>query len=165
MIKSFKKFLKGFTYAFSGIAYAVKTQRNLRFHITLMAFMFFFLLRYDFFKISKAGFALLAITCGVVIALELVNTAIETVVDLVSPDYNRLAKIAKDTAAGAVLVSAVAAVAEGLIIMLQPQAFVDLFNFYKANVFELVLVIIAIVITVIWILLPRKEKGSKNNNE
>ena len=161
MGKSFLRFIKGFKYAFKGIFYALHTQRNMRFHATIMAFMFFFLLRYDFFEISRGQFAVLALTCGIVLSLEFMNSSIEAVVDLVSPEYHRLAGIAKDTAAGAVLMSAIAAVVVGLIIMLQPKAFSAMGYFYAAHPGELVAVIAAIIAAVVWILFPRKDVKDK----
>ena len=157
MGKSFLRFLKGFKYAFKGIFYALHTQKNMRFHATFMAFMFFFLLKYDFFEITRGQFAVLALTCGIVLSLEFVNSSIEAVVDLVSPEYNRLAGIAKDTAAGAVLMSAIAAVVVGLIIMLQPKAFSAMGYYYAEHIGELTAVIVAIILAVIWILFPRKS--------
>lgn len=157
MGKSFLRFLKGFKYAFKGIFYALHTQKNMRFHATIMAFMFFFLLKYDFFEITRGQFAVLALTCGIVLSLEFVNSSIEAVVDLVSPEYNRLAGIAKDTAAGAVLMSAIAAVVVGLIIMLQPKAFSAMGYYYAEHIGELAAVIVAIILAVIWILFPRKN--------
>ena len=161
MGKSFLRFLRGFKYAFKGIFYALHTQKNMRFHASIMAFMFFFLLKYDFFEISRGQFAILALTCGIVLSLEFVNSSIEAVVDLVSPEYNRLAGIAKDTAAGAVLMSAIAAVVVGVIIMLQPKAFSAMGFYYAKHIGELVLVCAAIVLDIVWILFPRP--GVKDN--
>lgn len=155
---TFVKFLKGFTYAFNGIIYGIKTQRNMRVHISFIIFMFFFLLKYDFFKITAVEYAILVLTCVAVLALEFVNTAIESVVDLVSSKYNKLAKIAKDTAAAAVLVFAVGAVIIGLIIMLQPEAFKAMGEYYSSHILELVIVLVAIIIDIVWVLYPRKEK-------
>ena len=70
------------------------------------------------FKVSVTEWALLALTIGMVLSLELVNTAIEAVVDLVTEEYHPLAKVAKDTSAAAVFVCAIAAVVVGLIIFL-----------------------------------------------
>ncbi len=168
MGKSFLRFLKGFKYAFKGIFYALHTQKNMRFHATIMAFMFFFLLKYDFFEITRGQFAVLALTCGIVLSLEFVNSSIEAVVDLVSPEYNRLAGIAKDTAAGAVLMSAIAAVVVGLIIMLQPKAFSAMGYYYAEHIGELAAVIVAIILAVIWILFPRKnvkDPAKENKNK
>ena len=68
------------------------------------------------FKINKYEWAILVLTIGLVISCELVNTAIEAVVDLVTEEYHPLAKVAKDTAAAAVLIFAFVAVIVGLII-------------------------------------------------
>ena len=91
------------------------------------------------------------------LSLEFMNSSIEAVVDLVSPEYNRLAVIAKDTAAGAVLMSAIAAVVVVLIIMLQPKAFSAMGHYYAEHIGELIAVIIAIILAIIWILFPRKN--------
>lgn len=157
MGKSFLRFFRGFKYAFNGIFYALHTQKNMRFHASIMAFMFFFLLKYDFFEISRGQFAILALTCGIVLSLEFVNSSIEAVVDLVSPEYNRLAGIAKDTAAGAVLMSAIAAVIVGLIIMLQPKAFSAMGYYYAEHIAELIAVIAAVILDIVWIMFPRSD--------
>jgi diacylglycerol kinase (ATP) len=69
-----------------------------------------------YFDISRLEWALVALAVGLVWSLELANTAVEAVVNLVSPDYHPLAGRAKDVAAGAVLVGAVAALAVGLLV-------------------------------------------------
>ena len=109
------KFLAGFGFAFSGLWYTLRTQRNMRVHLSigLLALLVGLLLR-----ISPVEFAviLLAIIC--VFTAEMFNTVLEICVDLASPEYNPLAKIAKDVAAGAVLVSAILSVLIGLFIFL-----------------------------------------------
>jgi len=100
-----------FHYAGAGLWWALKTQRNLRIHIGLgtLATLLGLLLGF-----STLEFAVLVVTMTLVITLELVNTA----VDLASPDYHPLAKVAKDVAAGAVLASAIGAVLIGLLLFL-----------------------------------------------
>lgn len=66
--------------------------------------------------LSKAEWCICLILFGLILGLELVNTAVEAVVDLASEDYHPLAKKAKDTAAGAVLIAAIAAAVIGVII-------------------------------------------------
>lgn len=107
--------MKRFVYAFKGIFAAVKTQRNFRFHLpaALAVTAAGFLL-----KLNPAEWALILLTVGLVLSLELVNTAIESLVDLVSPGYDKKAGRIKDIAAGAVLVAAVVSVIIGLIIFL-----------------------------------------------
>lgn len=105
-----------FKYAWAGISYAFATQRNFRIHtfITVLVISLGFL-----FQVSTIEMSILALTCSLVMVLELLNTAIESVVDLtVKQTYHELAKIAKDCAAGAVLISAIAAVLVGVFILL-----------------------------------------------
>ena len=86
----------------------------MRIHLVCMIYMYSYLLIYDFFEVSRTQFAIIFIANAIVVMGELFNTAIEAVVDMAeekfSEKYNRLAKISKDTAAGAVLVGAIFAV-------------------------------------------------------
>jgi diacylglycerol kinase (ATP) len=99
-----------FGYAFQGLAYAWTTQRHLRVHAGLAALA---VLLGFVFRISPAEWAVLCLTIALVSALELLNTVVETVVDLLSPGYHPLAKIAKDVAAGAVLLGAFGGIGVG----------------------------------------------------
>ncbi len=108
-----ENFWKSFKCAVSGIVYSIKTGRNLIIQLcfALLAIIFGIIL-----KISKIEWAIIIFTIVFVIFSEMLNTAIETVVDLVTEEYNEKAKIAKDVAAGAVLISAINSIAIGLII-------------------------------------------------
>jgi diacylglycerol kinase (ATP) len=100
-----------FKYAAAGVTYAFSTQRNFRIHCVMgtLAISFGALLH-----LTGVEMAVICITSGLVLTLELLNTAIESVVDLtVGQTYHELAKIAKDCAAGAVLISAFASVLVG----------------------------------------------------
>ena len=107
-----------FKYAWQGVVYAFTTQRNFRIHTciaTLAISLGFFL------HISAVEMAIVSVTCAIVMVLELLNTAIESLVDLtVKQTYHELAKIAKDCAAGAVLISALAALLVAAFILLPP---------------------------------------------
>ena len=96
----------------------------MRVHLVCMIYMYSYLLIYDFFEVSRTQFAIIFIANAIVVMGELFNTAIEAVVDMAeekfSEKYNRLAKISKDTAAGAVLVGAIFAVCTGIAILAQP---------------------------------------------
>lgn len=97
-----------FRYAAAGVSYAFNTQRNFRIHCVMgtIAISLGALLH-----LSGVEMAVISITSGLVLTLELLNTAIESVVDLtVQQTYHELAKVAKDCAAGAVLISALASV-------------------------------------------------------
>jgi diacylglycerol kinase (ATP) len=100
-----------FKYAAAGVTYAFNTQRNFRIHCVMgtLAISIGALL-----QLTGVEMAVICITSGLVLTLELLNTAIESVVDLsVGQNYHELAKIAKDCAAGAVLVSAFASILVG----------------------------------------------------
>lgn len=109
-----KKFFKSFTYAFAGIRSAC-SERNFRFHLFAMVTVVFagFLT-----KISAIEWTILFLTIAAVLSLEMMNSALERVVDLVTDEFHPLAKVAKDLAAGAVLTAAIFSVIIGLIIFL-----------------------------------------------
>lgn len=116
--------LRSFGYAFRGLYRAARRERNLRIHIVTMVYMYGFLLLTDWFVVTSAQWALLLLANALVVAAELVNTAIEATVDLVTQGRkHQLAAVAKDTAAAAVLVCAMFAVAVGIAVLGQPEAF------------------------------------------
>jgi diacylglycerol kinase len=110
---SWAKFIAGFGYAFSGLWYVFRTQINMRVHlaIAILAILVGLILR-----ISAIEFAMIFITITNVFLAEMLNTVLELCVDLASPQYHPLAKIAKDVSAGAVLLSAIFSVIIGLFI-------------------------------------------------
>ncbi len=102
-----KNFLEAWKNAFSGIAYAFKTQRNLR--IQLIAGIIVIILGFVL-KISPSEWAILSFAVFFVLGSEMMNTALETAVDLTTEEYHIKAKLAKDTAAGAVVLASINAV-------------------------------------------------------
>ena len=110
------KLLRSLNHAFEGIMYAARTQANMRVHLFAAALVLTatLLLRLDRFYVIA-----LIVLIALVLALELVNTAIEAIVDLLTVAHHPLAKTAKDAAAGAVLVASAAAVAVGYLIFYQ----------------------------------------------
>ena len=110
-----KKFLRGFSYAFKGIAYATSTQINFR--VELVCTVIVALLGYVL-HISALEWVCIAICVGLVTAAEMVNSAIEVLTDLVSPEWNEKAGHVKDIASGAVLVIGIFAAIAGTIIFL-----------------------------------------------
>ena len=100
-------------FAFDGLRYAFGSQRSLRIEIIIAGFFVVIGFASD---ISRLEWVIVIITISFVIGLELVNTAIEAVVDLVSPEYHPLAKVAKDVASAAVLTSGVGGLIAGLVI-------------------------------------------------
>lgn len=106
-----------FEHAFDGFVYTVKSQPNFRFHLLATICV---VLMGIYFSISRTDWLILTFTINMVLVAEMVNTSIESVVDLVTTERRQDAKIAKDVASGLVLVSAVLAVVVGMIIFL-PQ--------------------------------------------
>ncbi len=110
----FAKFIAGFGYAFHGLWYALRTQRNARVHLGVAIVV---TIAGIFLRVSTVEFALLYVAITVVFIAEMFNTVFEMCVDLVQPDYHPLARIAKDVAAGAVLLSAMLAVVIGIFVL------------------------------------------------
>lgn len=108
-----KKFFKGFEYAFAGLAAAIKSERNMKFHIcaAICVTAAGFLL-----KISATEWIAVILCCGMVIGAEMLNTAIEKLADIAEPNKSEKIRFVKDVAAGAVLACAIAAACVGLII-------------------------------------------------
>ena len=103
--KTSKTVLKSFKYAFSGICYVLKTSRNFRIQLifALTSLIIGFLL-----QISLSNYVILITTIMSVFILEILNSSIESIVDLVvQKEFNSLAKISKDTSAGAVLLASI----------------------------------------------------------
>lgn len=108
-----RKFWHTFVYAIEGIVTALKQERNMRFHAISAVIVIAFGL---FFSITKIEWLFILVSIGGMFSLELLNTAIERVVDLVTNEYKPLAKQAKDIAAGAVFIFAIITLVIGIVI-------------------------------------------------
>lgn len=146
-----KEFVKSFEYAFKGIAHTFIQERSLRFHIVFAAYMFSFLLIYDFFEVSKSDWIAIILSTVLVISAEIMNTAVENAVDLATNEINPFAKMAKDASAGAVLVCAIGAVIVGVIVLWQPEAFEKMFAYYKEHIYMLFVLLISLVVSYFFI--------------
>jgi len=109
--------IASFRYAFQGWVHAFRTQHNMWVHAAIATLVFFAAL---WLRLPARDWAVLVLTSAVVFSAEFINTAIEAVVDLASPDIHPLAKIGKDVGAAAVLVAALAAILVGLLILGPP---------------------------------------------
>lgn len=110
--------LVSFKYAWQGVAYAFRTQRNFRIHVAVGSFAVSLAIA---LSLAPVELAVIILTCGIVLTMELINTALESVVDLtVEQTYHELAKIAKDCAAAAVLISALISVSVAACLLLPP---------------------------------------------
>ena len=108
-----KKLINSFKYAFAGLISSLKTEQNMRIHIlaVILVIIAGFVL-----KISLIEWCICITLCGMVIFAELINTAIETTVDIAMPEINEKAKLAKDISAAAVLILAISSAIVGCII-------------------------------------------------
>ena len=106
---------KVFLFAISGIIHSFRSELNFRIQMvaTLIAATLGFI-----FNISKTEWLVIILCCMIVLALELLNTAVEKLCDMISLEYHPVIKIVKDTAAGAVLVSAIGSAVAGAVIFL-----------------------------------------------
>ncbi|MDP2930045.1 MAG: diacylglycerol kinase family protein [bacterium] len=111
--------LKSFTYAFEGLATAFRNEPNFKIQVVIAILC---LLLAVVFKLSFSEIAILILTIGLVLILELINTTMEALVDLVSEEVKPKAKIAKDVSAAAVLLSAILSVIVGIFLFL-PKLF------------------------------------------
>ena len=111
--QEYKKIINSFKYAIEGLVSSFKTERNMKIHIMAMIIVIALGI---FMKLNKIEWCIITIAIVMVISAELFNTAIETVVDMVSPQKNPQAKLVKDIAAAAVLVLAIGAAVIGIII-------------------------------------------------
>lgn len=105
--------IEAFNAAIQGVLYTFKYERNMKIHYFIAGLVLIVSLRFD---LSKIEMMILILSISLVIIAEMFNTAIENTVDLVTDKYHKLAKIAKDVAAGGVLISALNAVAVGYLI-------------------------------------------------
>lgn len=109
----FDRFIKSFYYALSGITYAVRTQKNMKIHTLALILV---LTAGFWLELSGLEWSMVLIMVGIVIICEMLNTAMEALVDLETQNYHPLAKTAKDVAAGAVLIACILSVIIGLLI-------------------------------------------------
>jgi|SRR3954465_5359943 undecaprenol kinase len=108
-----KGLLRSFSFAIAGILHAVRNERNMKIHTVVAAIVILLGMLY---RLSAIEWMFIVFAIGGIFSLELMNTAIERVVDLVTKDFQLLAKQAKDVAAGAVFIYAILSVVIGCII-------------------------------------------------
>lgn len=120
--REIRSLLKSFVYAFRGLWYCIKNERNMRIHIVTATIVLPFSFIYG---LTGPEYAILIIVMGLVMVCELINTAIEALVNLGSPSYESLARIAKDVAAGAVLMCAMLSVGVAVALFLHPAKLLD----------------------------------------
>jgi len=113
--QEYKKLINSFKYAIEGFISSFKTERNMKIHILAMIIVIVLGL---YLKLSLVEWCIISLAIALVIGAELFNTAIETIVDMISPEKNPKAKLAKDISAAAVLAFSIGAAVVGIIIFI-----------------------------------------------
>lgn len=144
--KEIKSLFKSFVYAFRGLLYCIKNERNMRIHIVVASLVLPFAFIYG---LTRAEYAILIVIMGLVMVCELINTAIEALVNLGAPSYESLARIAKDVAAGAVLMCSLVAVGIAIALFVHPdklfKTILLIITFPPYLIFFLIVIVLGII--------------------
>lgn len=141
-----KSLIESFNFAVQGIIYALKKERNMKIHFSMATIVIVSSLFFDF---TKLELLMLFFAITLVITAELFNTAIEKVVDLVTDKYHPLAKVAKDVAAGAVLIAAINSVIVGYLLFFDKITLLTDKVIFKISDSPIYLTFVALVLVVI----------------
>lgn len=144
-----KKLTESINYAIDGIVYAFKTERSLKIHFSIAIFTMILtlLLKLDRFEILMIFFAI-----TLVILAEMVNTAIEAIVNLLTLSHHPLAKIAKDVAAGGVLITCLNALVVAYLIIIEAfkkSSYLEVFNKIRSEPSHLIFIMIFVIILLV----------------
>lgn len=129
-----RSIIDSFNFAVSGIISALKTEKNMRVHYLIALGVILFSLFFDF---SRTEFLLLLFAISLVVIAEMINTALERIVDLVTKDYHPLARLSKDISAGAVLIATINSLVVGYLLFfdrLNPYGDLLLFKMKKSSI-------------------------------
>jgi diacylglycerol kinase (ATP) len=140
---------KSFINAYRGALYCIRNERNMRIHLTVT---FYVLVFSPFYHFTSEQMLILLLTIGLVLFAEAVNTAIEALVNLQTQCYDHLARIAKDVAAGAVLICAILAVAIGLFLFLKLEIIIFILHYLLTNWILGLLLIVSLPVSLAFIL-------------
>ncbi|MGN6800148.1 MAG: diacylglycerol kinase [Gaiellaceae bacterium] len=148
--------LDSFNYAFEGIIHVLRTQRNLRIHFAVAVAVLILALIVD---VTKMELIALLISVTFVLIAEMLNTAVEAAIDIATTSFDPMAKLAKDIAAGAVLIAAINAIAVGYIVFSGKVAdrSANLLDRLRQEPAELTLV--ALVLTIIIVIATKAYTG------
>jgi diacylglycerol kinase (ATP) len=151
--------LQSFNYAFQGMVSAVRYQRNMRVHLLLA---FAVLLASIFLNLSRLQLVMIFTAVAFVFITELINSAIEAVVDMITDEFHPKAKVAKDMAAGAVLVAAVNALIVAYLVLADRLTHVslDLLTVIRRSPAHLTMVALAVVVLAVIALKARRRTGT-----
>jgi diacylglycerol kinase (ATP) len=159
--RSADTFIEKMNYAIEGIIYAVRTQKNLRIHLLAAALV---LVASAILPVTKVDLLFIVVVICFVLIAELLNTAIEEMINMISPDINAQAKIIKDIAAGAVLVAAIGSMSIGSLIFIPhilSPAFktVGFFHHVSENEFAAYTILFSLLVVIILIVIAKAIYG------
>lgn len=151
-----RSLIRSFSYAINGIRRTIGSERNFRIHLTALVYVLFFAQFYDF---GRVEYAILLLTFALVLGAELLNTAVEEVVNGKYEGYDMHAKLAKDIAAGGVLVCAIIAVAVGVLMFWNLERFCFIFQWFLSQPWRLLVLAFSGVLALLFVTgrLRRKE--------
>ena len=156
-MKALVGFFKSFLYAFKGIFFCIKTCRNFRFHTVAAVFVLYFS---GFYEFERSDSIFLYMVIGIVLSLECINTAIEQVCNKVTTEHSDYIMHAKDAAAGAVLCSAIFAVAVAFKLFYNPARIFEIIGYFS-NPIKLLLLAVCVTISIIYIFYEDIFKNEK----
>lgn len=145
--------VRSFKYAIAGLLYTLKTQRNMRIHFSAAALVIAF---GCFYGLSAVEWVALGFTITFVIVCEMLNTAVENAVDVATSSYHKKAKVAKDVAAGAVLMAAVLAVAVAILLFCDLAKLGAAIQHILSNTWYIGGFLVGIVLAICWILAGKR---------
>ncbi len=149
--------IESFNYAVSGIITAIKTEKSMRVHYSIAVLV---LLSSLFFDFNRTEFLLLLFAVSLVVISEMINTAIERTIDLVTKDFHPLARLVKDVAAGAVLIATINSLIVGYLLFFERLSLFTELVIFKIKRSDIHLTFVALIL-VILITIGLKAKFSK----
>lgn len=149
--------IDNFNYAVSGIIAAIKTEKSMKIHYIIALLV---LLSSLFFDFNRTEFLLLLFAVSLVVISEMINTAIERTIDMITKDYHPLARLAKDIAAGAVLIATLNSLIVGYLLFFERLSLFTETVIFKIKRSEIHLTFVALLIVVL-ITIGLKAKYSK----
>ncbi len=158
MKDTIKKQLGSFSYAIKGILSVFKTEAHMRFHIVAAIYVIFFCAK--FYNLGSAQWAVLILAILSVLVTEIFNTALERMCDTVTTEYNKDIKFIKDISAGAVLLSAISAVAIAFVMLFRVDVFSYILFYYSRHIISLVVLLLTAVVAVAFV--ARKPENYTN---
>ncbi len=144
----YSKIIKGFGWAARGVWHCMREEWHFRFHLVIAFYVLLFTPR---FSLSRAEGAILALTVAGVLVTEMINSAVERAVDRCSTERHPLAGAAKDMAAGAVLLAAIAAIVVAILLFWRPDIWLAIFADWGEHIYKPIILALSAVPAVLFV--------------